>query len=140
MSRGKHDPDAVGRALALVDDGYSQHAASQLTGVPRATISGNLSKRDGRPRHQTRECRQCGGLFHVPPSRPRQRFCSASCAGWHRNGKPGRPPTVTSLKRSCRLCGTDISDLHGRARYCTPRCARKGWHVFGAVDDDQQAA
>ena len=30
----------------------------------------------------------------VPPSRPKQRFCSASCGGWYRNGRPGRPPTV----------------------------------------------
>ena len=76
----------------------------------------------------------------VPPSRPKQRFCSASCGGWYRNGRPGRPPTVASLKRSCRLCGTDITDLHGSARYCTPRCARKGWHVFGPVVDQQLPA
>jgi hypothetical protein len=140
MSRGKHDPEAVARALELVDEGCSQHAAWELTGVPSSTLSGYRSERDGRPRHESRDCWQCGGLFHVPPSRPKQRFCSASCAGWYRNGKPGRPPTVTSLKRSCRLCGTDITELHGRARYCTPRRARKGYDVFGPVVDEPQPA
>jgi hypothetical protein len=140
MSRGKNEPDAVTRALALVDEGYTQHAASMITGVPPSTISGHLTERDGRPRHQTRECWQCGGAFHVPPSRPKQRFCSASCGGWYRTGRPGRPPTVTSMKRSCRLCGTDITDLHGGARYCTPRCARKGYAIFGPVHDDHRAA
>ena len=39
MSRGKHDPDAVARALALVDGGYSQYAASELTGVSPSMVS-----------------------------------------------------------------------------------------------------
>ena len=34
MSRCKHDPEALARALALVDGGHSQHAAAELTGVP----------------------------------------------------------------------------------------------------------
>ena len=140
MSRGKQDSKAVARALELVDEGFSQYAASQLTGVPQPAISRYRTERDGQPRYPTRECWQCGGIFHVPPSRPQQRFCSASCGGWYRNGRPGRPPTVTSAKRSCRLRGTDITELHGKARYCTPRCARKGWHVLGPVDDEQQPA
>jgi hypothetical protein len=140
MSRYTYEPEAVARALELVADGYSDQAAAQLTGVSPAMVRHHRIQRDGRPRYQTRECWQCGGVFHVPPSRPKQRFCPASCAGWHRNGKPGRPPTVVSLKRSCRLCGTDITELSGRARYCTARCARKGYHIFGPVDDSPQPA
>jgi hypothetical protein len=92
MSHGNNEPEAVARALALVDEGYTQHAASTITGVPASTISGHLSERDGRPRHPTGSA----GSAAAPFTSRRRGPSSASArpaarAGIARAGRGGRP-------------------------------------------------
>lgn len=71
-----------------------------------------------------RTCRECGALFHAPPT-GKVRFCSTACAD----------AAEKRRWRTCPICASQFrTKLASRQTYCSPQCARKSMIHTAAHD------
>lgn len=69
---------------------------------------------------EPRACERCGVTYTPRTRDKKQRFCSKNCKARARYRRANPPE-----QRACLMCGKDITQMRGNARFCSEGCGTK---------------